>query len=117
VEALAVFEMTQRGFTELLSTVRSDQDHARQSQAELEQRKVIERATGVLMERHGLSADTAAERIRQTAAHQGRASPSGRRPPISYAGRPQRADADPDDSAHRAVPVDVMPGWPRRQSR
>jgi ANTAR domain/Phosphoserine phosphatase RsbU, N-terminal domain len=71
VEALAVFEMTQRGFTELLSTVRSDQDHARQIQAEREQRTVIERATGVLMERHGLSADTATERIRQTAAYQG----------------------------------------------
>jgi hypothetical protein len=27
VEALAVFEMTQRGFTELLSTLRSDQEH------------------------------------------------------------------------------------------
>jgi hypothetical protein len=71
VEALAVFEMTQRGFTEVLSTVRSDQDHARQLRAELEQWTVVERATGVLMERHGLSADTAAERIRQTAAHQG----------------------------------------------
>jgi ANTAR domain/Phosphoserine phosphatase RsbU, N-terminal domain len=70
VEALAVFEMTQRGFAELLSTVRADQDHARQGRAEPEQR-TIERATGVLMERHGLSADTAAERIRQTAAHEG----------------------------------------------
>jgi AmiR/NasT family two-component response regulator len=27
----------------------------------------VEQATGVLMERHGLSADTAAERIQQTA--------------------------------------------------
>jgi MarR-like DNA-binding transcriptional regulator SgrR of sgrS sRNA len=71
VEALAVFEMTQRGFTELLSSVRSDQDHARQIQAELEQRKGIERATGVLMERHHLTAETAAQRIRQTAARQG----------------------------------------------
>jgi hypothetical protein len=71
VEALAVFEMTQRGFTELLSTLRSDQHHARDRQAELEQHKALERATGVLMERHGLSADTAAERIRQTAARQG----------------------------------------------
>jgi ANTAR domain/Phosphoserine phosphatase RsbU, N-terminal domain len=71
VEALAVFEMAQRGFTELLSTVRSDQDRARQVQAGREQRTVIERATGVLMGRHGLSADAAAERIRQTAAHQG----------------------------------------------
>jgi hypothetical protein len=71
VEALAVFEMTQRGFTELLSTLRSDQDHARQLQAELEQQKALERATGVLMERHRLSATTAAERLRQTAARQG----------------------------------------------
>jgi MarR-like DNA-binding transcriptional regulator SgrR of sgrS sRNA len=71
VEALAVFEMTQRGFTELLSTLRSDQDHAREMQLESEQQKALERATGVLMERHGLSADTAAERIRQTAARQG----------------------------------------------
>jgi hypothetical protein len=71
VEALAVFEMTQRGFTELLSTLRSDQDHARQLQAELEQQKALERATGVLMERHRLSATTAAQRLRQTAARQG----------------------------------------------
>jgi hypothetical protein len=71
MEALAVFEMTQRGFTELLSTLLSDQHHVRDMQAELEQQKALERATGVLMERHGLSADTAAERIRQTAACQG----------------------------------------------
>lgn len=70
VEALAVFEMTQRGFTELLWTLRSDQDHARQIQAEAEQ-KALERATGVLMERHRLSANSAAERIRETAARQG----------------------------------------------
>jgi MarR-like DNA-binding transcriptional regulator SgrR of sgrS sRNA len=71
VEALAVFEMTQRGFTELLSTLRSDQHPARDMQAELEQQKALERATGMLMERHGLSANTAAEQIRQTAARQG----------------------------------------------
>jgi hypothetical protein len=71
VEALAIFEMTQRGFTELLSTLRSDQDHARQLQVELEQQKALERATGVLMERHGLSATTAAQRLRQTATRQG----------------------------------------------
>ena len=69
VEALAVFEMTQRGFTELLSTLGSDQHQ--DMKAELQQQKALERATGVLMERHGLSADTAAERIRQTAARQG----------------------------------------------
>jgi ANTAR domain/Phosphoserine phosphatase RsbU, N-terminal domain len=71
VEALAVFEMTQRGFTELLSTLGSDQHHAEDMKAELEQQKLLERATGVLMERHGLSADIAAARIRQTAARQG----------------------------------------------
>src|SRR5512133_3189551 len=71
VEALAVFEMTQRGFTELLSTLGSDEHHAQDIQAELAQQQALERATGVLMERHGLPADTAAERIRQTAARQG----------------------------------------------
>ena len=70
-EALAVFEMTQRGFTELLSTLGSDQHNAQDMKAELEQNKALERATGVLMERHGLPADTAAERIRQTATRQG----------------------------------------------
>jgi MarR-like DNA-binding transcriptional regulator SgrR of sgrS sRNA len=92
VEALAVFEMTQRGFAELLSTVRSDQEHRRRIDQALEQRKEIEQATGMLMERHGLSADTAAERIRQAASRQGitvdqvaarllRQSPSGRQRP------------------------------------
>ena len=67
VEALAVFEMTQRGFAELLATGRSDQEHRRQIGEDPEQRKVIGQATGVLMERHGLSANIAAERIQQTA--------------------------------------------------
>jgi hypothetical protein len=71
VEALAVFEMTQRGFAELLSTLRSDQHDAQDIQAELERQQMLERATGVLMERHGLSADVAAEQVRQTAARQG----------------------------------------------
>jgi ANTAR domain/Phosphoserine phosphatase RsbU, N-terminal domain len=71
VEALAVFEMTQRGFAELLSTLRSDQHQAQDIQADLERQQALDRATGVLMERHGLSADTAAERIRQTAMRQG----------------------------------------------
>ena len=71
VEALAVFEMTQRGFTELLSTLESDQHDAQDLTPELEQKQALERATGVLMERHGLSADTAADRIRQEAARQG----------------------------------------------
>jgi hypothetical protein len=90
VEALAVFEMTQRGFAELLSTVRSDEEQRRRLEDDLEQQKAIERATGMLMERHGLSADTAAERIRRTAASHGitvdelaarllRQPPSGRR--------------------------------------
>jgi hypothetical protein len=39
VEALAVFEMTHRGFTELLSTLGSDQHHAQDMKAELEQRR------------------------------------------------------------------------------
>jgi hypothetical protein len=70
VEALAVFEMTQRGFTELLSTLRSDQDQLRELQ-DLEQRMAIEQAKGMLMERDGLSAGSAEERIRQMAARQG----------------------------------------------
>ena len=68
VEALAVFEMTQRGFADLLSTVRSEQEERRlQTDEDREQRKTVEQATGVLMERHGLSADTAAERLQQAA--------------------------------------------------
>ena len=116
VEALAVFEMTQRGFTELLSTLRSDQHHARDLQAELEQQKALERATGVLMERHGLSADTAAERIRQTAARQG----------ITVEETVARAPTPAIRT--RPAPIrtiariglrsqDVMPDGPRRQSR
>jgi MarR-like DNA-binding transcriptional regulator SgrR of sgrS sRNA len=71
VEALAVFEMTQRGFAELLTTVRSDQEQRRQTEEERERGKTVEQATGVLMERHGLTADTAAERIRRTAVREG----------------------------------------------
>jgi ANTAR domain/Phosphoserine phosphatase RsbU, N-terminal domain len=71
VEALAVFEMTQRGFTELLSTARFDQEQPRLTGGDRERWKVVEQATGVLMERHGLSATSAAERLRQTAARQG----------------------------------------------
>ena len=89
VEALAVFEMTQRGFAELLATARSDQEQRRQTDEEQGRWKTVEQATGVLMERHGLTADTAAERIRRTAARKGitvdevaaklvRRSPSGR---------------------------------------
>ena len=103
VEALAVFEMTQRGFTELLSTLRSDQEQRRQTDEEQGRWKTVEQATGVLMERHGLTAETAAERIRRTAARKGitvdevaaklvRRSPSARRRSV--------------DS--RAAPVDVI---------
>jgi ANTAR domain/Phosphoserine phosphatase RsbU, N-terminal domain len=107
VEALAVFEMTQRGFTELLSTLGSDQHHDQDIQAELEQKQALERATGVLMERHGLPADTAAERIRQTAARQGIAVEEA----ATRLLRQPSADgrADPDDSAYRLRPQDVMP--------
>ena len=95
VEALAVFEMTQRGFAELLSTARSDQHHAQDTKAELKQQRVLERATGVLMERHGLSADIAAQRLRQTAARQGTtvdevAAKLVRRPPSGRRRRPGR---------------------------
>jgi hypothetical protein len=90
VEALAVFEMTQRGFAELLSNVRSDQEQRRQTDEDQERWTAVEQATGVLMERHGLTADTAAERIWQMAAREGiavgevaarlvRRPPSGRR--------------------------------------
>jgi hypothetical protein len=71
VEALAVFEMTQRGFAELLSNVRSDQEQRRQTDEDQERWMAVEQATGVLMERHGLTADTAAERIRRMAAREG----------------------------------------------
>ena len=71
VEALAVFEMTQRGFTELLSTARPDQEQRLETEEDREPWKSVERATGVLMERHGLTADTAAQQIRRTAAEEG----------------------------------------------
>jgi MarR-like DNA-binding transcriptional regulator SgrR of sgrS sRNA len=90
VEALAVFEMTQRGFAELLTTARSDQEQRRQTDEDRERSKAVEQATGVLMERHGLTAEAAAERIRRMAAREGiavdeavarlvRRPPSGRR--------------------------------------
>ena len=71
VEALAVFEMTQRGFVELLSSVQPDLDHRRQACNSLEQQATIEQATGMLMERHGVSAEAAAERVREMAARRG----------------------------------------------
>ena len=39
VEALAVFEMTQRGFTELLSTARPDQEQHRETEEDREARQ------------------------------------------------------------------------------
>ena len=71
VEALAVFEMTHRGFTELLSEDRSEQEPRRQTDEDRQQQQTVDQATGVLMERHGLSADTAAERIQRMATTEG----------------------------------------------
>jgi len=95
VEALAVFEMTQRGFAELLSTARSDQEQRRQPEQEREPGKAVDQATGVLMERHGLTADAAAERIRRMAAGEGIAvgevaARLVRRPPSGRRRRPDR---------------------------
>ena len=70
VEALAVFEMTQRGFTELLTADRPPQDQLRELH-DLERRMAIEQAKGVLMGRHGLTAEGVDERIRQLATRQG----------------------------------------------
>ena len=70
VEALAVFEMTQRGFTELLTADRPPQDQLRELH-DLERRMAIEQAKGVLMERHGLTAESVDERIRQLATTEG----------------------------------------------
>jgi ANTAR domain/Phosphoserine phosphatase RsbU, N-terminal domain len=71
VEALAVFEMTQRGFADLLSTVRSEQNPRRQTDEDRQKQQKVDQATGVLMERHGLSADIAAERIQRMATTDG----------------------------------------------
>ena len=71
VEALAVFEMTQRGFVELRAMTQSHQEHARQTRNGLEPQIAIEQATGVVMERRGVTADAAVEWLRQTAARQG----------------------------------------------
>jgi hypothetical protein len=51
VEALAVFEMTQRGFAELLSTARSDQEQRPRTDEDRERWTAVEQATGVLMDR------------------------------------------------------------------
>lgn len=71
VEALAIFEMTQRGFVELQATAQSDPEQAGQIQDGPEPQRAIEQATGIVMERHGISPEAAIERIRRTAARQG----------------------------------------------
>jgi ANTAR domain/Phosphoserine phosphatase RsbU, N-terminal domain len=70
VEALAVFEMTQRGFAELQASAQAHQEQA-QAPTSRERRQVIDRATGMVMERHGLAGDAAVEWMRQSAARQG----------------------------------------------
>jgi hypothetical protein len=71
VEALAVFEMTQRGFAELLSTARSEQEPGPRTDEDRQPQQTVDQATGMLMERHGLSADTATERIQRMARTEG----------------------------------------------
>jgi hypothetical protein len=89
VEALGMFEMTQRGFAELRETAHSHQEHARELQTVLERQLAIEQARGMVMERHGLAADKAMEWIRQAATGQGIAVDEvaarlvGRQPPRS----------------------------------
>jgi hypothetical protein len=95
VEALAVFEMTQRGFAELLWTARSDQQQRRQTDQQQGRCQTVEQATGVLMERHGLTAGAAAQRIREMATRQGTtaeevAAKLVRRPPSGRRRRPGR---------------------------
>jgi hypothetical protein len=95
VEALAVFEMTQRGFVELLSAARSDQEQRRPTDEDRERWKAVERATGVLMERHGLTAEVAAGRMREMAVREGStvdevAAKLVRRPPSGRQRRPGR---------------------------
>jgi hypothetical protein len=51
VEALAVFEMTQRGFASMLSTARSDQEQRPQIDEDRGRWTAVEQATGVLMDR------------------------------------------------------------------
>jgi len=65
VEALAVFEMTQRGFVELQANAQSQHEQDR------ERRQVIDRATGMVMERRGLTGDAAVEWIRRAGARRG----------------------------------------------
>jgi hypothetical protein len=71
VEALAVFEMTQRGFAELQATAQSYPEQAGQFQSDPEPLRSTEQATGILMERHGIPPEAAIEWIRRTAARDG----------------------------------------------
>ncbi len=70
VEALAVFEMTQRGFAELQESAQAQQEQAQEPNGR-GRRQVIDRATGMVMERHGLTGDAAVEWLRRSAARQG----------------------------------------------
>ena len=96
VEALAVFEMTQRGFADLLSTARSDQERRLQTDEDREQRKTVEQATGVLMERHGLQRTPPPSGCNRRP--RPRTSPSMRWPPGSCASPPQDGGGAPVDS-------------------
>jgi hypothetical protein len=68
VEALAVFEMTQRGFAELLGTARSDQEQRRQTDEEQGRWKTVEQATGVLMDRRRPNSRPAGHRTPRSSA-------------------------------------------------
>jgi hypothetical protein len=67
VELLATFEMAQRGFAELRQVSGRQREDARRLQATLVHHAAVERATGMLMERHGLDAEAAARQLRQLA--------------------------------------------------
>lgn len=71
VEALAIFEMTQRGFVELQAAAQFDPEQPGRIQNGPELQRSIEQATGIVMERHGIPPEAAIERIRRTAARQG----------------------------------------------
>ena len=71
VELLATFEMGQRGFAELRRTVQEYRVDAQGRSAELERQVPVHRATGMLMERHGLPADAAERRLEELARRTG----------------------------------------------
>ncbi|HYY81184.1 MAG TPA: ANTAR domain-containing protein [Actinomycetes bacterium] len=70
VEALAVFEMTQRGFAELQAGAQARPGPAGEPNGR-GRRQVVDRATGMVMERHGLTDQAAVEWLRRSAARQG----------------------------------------------